>query len=331
MGNILVTGGSGFVGGRLIQRLAADGWAVRALARSAGAADRVLALGATPCLGDLADVAGLRLAAADCDLVYHAAARTTRGGTRTQFWADNVDGTTNLIKVCREVGVRRLVHVGTEAALMAGQPLIDVDESAPLRPDSPSYYAASKAAAERAVQEANGAGLDTVVVRPRFVWGAGDTTVLPELVAAVRAGRFAWVAGGRHLTDTTHVDNVVEALVRAARHGRAGQAYFVTDGAPVVFRRFITELLETQGVGSPTRSLPRGLTSALTTAGEVAWRGLRLPGAPPLDYMTLWLSSQQCTIDITKAREELGYVPLISHTQGLAELARRRASDTTQS
>lgn len=322
MGSVLVTGGSGFVGGRLIRRLVADGWAVVALARSAGAADRVRALGATPRSGDLADVAGLRSAAADCELVCHAAARTSRGGTRARFWADNVEGTANLIEACRDMRVPRLVHVGTEAALMAGQPLVDVDESAPLRPDSRSHYAASKAAAERAVLDANADGLETVVVRPRFVWGAGDTTVLPELVAAVRAGRFAWIAGGRHLTDTTHVDNAVEGVVRAARDGRPGEAYFVTDGTSVVFRRFITDLLETQGVRSPTRSLPRHLASTVTTAGEIVWRGLRLHGAPPLDYMSLWLSSQQCTIDITKAREQLGYAPVVSHAEGLADLSR---------
>ena len=74
--------------------------------------------------------------------------------------------------------VRR--YYGTEAALMNGQPLVNVDESAPLRPDSRAGYPASKAAAEQVVIEANGS-LETVVLRPRFVWGAGDTTLLPEL------------------------------------------------------------------------------------------------------------------------------------------------------
>src|SRR4029077_3813140 len=139
---------------------------------------------------------------------------------------------------------------------MAGEPLVHVDETAPLRPDSRAPYPATKAEAEQAVRDANGAGLETVVVRPRFVWGEGDTTLLPEMVKTVGSGKFAWVGGGRNVTDTAHVDNVVEGLVLAAEKGRPGEAYFLTDGEPVVFREFVTAMLETQGVEPPDRSLP---------------------------------------------------------------------------
>src|SRR5205807_204497 len=90
-------------------------------------------------------------------------------------------------------------HVGTEAALLAGQPLVNADETAPLRPDSPALYASTKARAEQAVRGANVNGVfETVVVRPRFVWGVGDTSVLPSLVEAVERGRFSRVHD-RHL------------------------------------------------------------------------------------------------------------------------------------
>src|SRR4051812_50210054 len=87
---------------------------------------------------------------------------------------------------------------------MAGQPLVNVDEDAPLRPDSPAPYPWSKAKAEQAVRDANGNGLETVVVRPRFVWGKGDTTLLPEIVGMVKAGKFAWVGGGGPVEGATH-------------------------------------------------------------------------------------------------------------------------------
>lgn len=322
MATVFVTGGSGFVGSRLITRLVKHGHAVCALARSDAAAGKVKDLGAVPVRGDLADVAGLRAAAAGSELAFHAAARTPGRGTRKQFWTDNVDGTANLVRAVREAGVQRLIHVGTEAALMNGQPLVNVDESAPLRPDSRAHYAASKAAAEQVVIKANGS-LETIVLRPRFVWGAGDTTVLPELVDMVNSGRFAWIDGGQHLTDTTHVDNAVEGLMLAAERGRPGQAYFVTDGAPVVFRDILTELLATQGVSAPTRSVPYGVAKTVAAAGETLWRSLRLKGAPPLDYMSMWVSSRECTIDITKARTELGYQPMKTQQQGLAELRLR--------
>lgn len=320
MTTAFVTGGSGFIGGRLIQRLIADGFDVRALTRSAAAQRRVAALGATPVPGDLDDVSALRSGAGDSELAFHCAALTTRGGRRSDFWRVNVDGTEHVLDALRDSPVRRLVHVGTEAALLAGRPLVHVDETAPLRPDSRAPYAASKAVAEKAVLAANSARLETLVLRPRFVWGAGDATVLPELVHAVRSRRFAWIGGGAHRTDVTHVDNAVHGLMLAAQRGRPGQAYFVTDGEPVVFRDFISDLLLTQGVAPPRRSLPAGPARLLTGAGETGWRLARLPGTPPLDYMSLWLSSLECTLDITKARTELGYAPVRSRVEGMAEL-----------
>ena len=135
---------------------------------------------------------------------------------------------------------------------------MNVDEAAPLRPDSPVLYSSSKAKAEQRVRAPNGDGLETVVIRPRFVWGRGDTTLLPALVELVRAGRFRWVGGGGHLTATTHVDNTVEGLWLGATKAPAGGVYFVTDGEPVVFREFVSRLLETQGVTPPTGSVPAG-------------------------------------------------------------------------
>jgi nucleoside-diphosphate-sugar epimerase len=209
---------------------------------------------------------------------------------------------------------------GTEAALLAGEPLVNVDETAPLRPDSPALYSATKARAEQAVIAANRDGFETVVVRPRFVWGLGDTTLLPVMAEMVRGGRFAWIAGGRHRTSTTHVENTVEGLILGATRGRPGNAYFVTDGEPVVFREFVGELLATQGLEAPSRSIPAAAAHVLASAGEASWRLLPLPGRPPLTRFAYWVSAQECTIRIDKAREQLGYAPVKSIRDGLAEL-----------
>ena len=225
-----------------------------------------------------------------------------------------------MVDAARRAGVRRLVHVGTEAALLDGRALVNVNEDAPLKPDSPQAYPATKALAEQVVRDADGEGLQTVVLRPRLVWGPGDTTILPGLLDAVRSGRFAWIAGGRHMTSTTHVDNVVEGLVLAAEHGRPGSAYFVTDGEPVVFREFVERLLATQGVTPPDREMPAWLARIAAPAAEGAWRLLRRPGAPPITRLALWLASLECTIDISRARGELGYVPVRTIDDGLAAL-----------
>jgi nucleoside-diphosphate-sugar epimerase len=315
-----VTGGSGFIGGRLIERLVAEGRPVRALARSDAAAAKVEALGADAVRGDLADRASLAAGAAGCATAFHLAAHLGEWGPWEDFERGNVEGTRNALAACREAGVRRFVHCGTEAALMAGEPLVHVDETAPLRPDSPAPYPATKARAELAVREANRDGFETVAVRPRFVWGKGDTTLLSELVKTVEAGRFAWVGGGGNVTDTAHVDNVVEGLVLGAEKGRAGEAYFVTDGEPVVFREFVTAMLRTQGIEPPGRSLPGWTAAPLARVCELAWK-LPLPGEPPMTRFRSWVLTQECTIDISKARLELGYEPVVTHEQGLAELS----------
>lgn len=319
-----VTGGSGFIGGRLIERLVADGVAVRALARSDRSAAAVEARGAEPVRGDLGEVDALTAGARGCDTVYHLAANVEMWGPLDDFVRDNVVGTQHVLDAARAAGVVRFVHCGTEAALIAGEPLRNVDETAPLRPDSPAPYASTKARAEQAVRDADRDGFRTVVVRPRFVWGAGDTTLLQNMVEMVESGRFAWIGGGRQLTDVTHVDNVVEGLVLGAQKGRGGEAYFVTDGEPVVFREFVSALLETQGVHAPTRSIPAWVAGPLAVACEGLWRVAPMPGQPPLTRFTYWVSSQECTINIAKARRELGYRPVKTRADGLAELAASR-------
>ena len=322
MRTAFVTGGSGFIGGALIERLNSEGWDVRALARSERAAQRVREFGAEPAMGDLEDRDRVRAGAEGCEVAFHAAAKVEDWGDPADFERLNVRGTRNVIDACRAAGVRRLVHVGTEAALMAGQPLINVDEDAPLRPDSAALYSSSKAKAEELVRAADGDGLETVVVRPRFVWGRGDTSLLPRIIEMVRSGRFRWVGGGHQLTATTHIDNTVEGLWLGATMAPAGSVYFVTDGEPVAFRDFLTSMLGTQGVMIPDKSVPLGVARVAAVSGERIWRLLKRPGSPPLTRFAVWVSSQECTIDISRAERELGYRPVVSRAEGLAELSR---------
>ena len=325
MASAFVTGGSGFIGGRLVKRLVDEGWTVRALARSDGSERAVAELGAKAVRGDIGDADSIAAGAEGCEVAFHLAAHLGDSGRWEDFERGNVDGTRNTLDGCARAGVTRFVHCGTEAALMAGEPLVNVDETAPLRPDSPAPYPATKAKAERLARDANRNGFETVALRPRFVWGSGDTTLLPQLVEMVESGRFAWVGGGGQLTATTHVDNTVEGLILAAEKGKPGAAYFVTDGEPkgepVVFREFISDLLRTQGVEPPSRSIPAWLGRGLTAIGEPAWRLLPLPGQPPLARFAFWILTQECTIDDSKARSELGYSPPVTRAEGLAGLS----------
>lgn len=321
-----VTGGSGFVGHRLIDALVDRGDSVAALARSDAAAQVVEAAGATAVRGDLSDGDAMADGMADTEVVFHLAAKVDEWGDPGVFERVNVKGTQNALSAARRADVDRFVHTSTEAVLADGSPLRNVDETLPY-PDNPAgYYPRTKAAAERLVRRADDASLTTVVVRPRFVWGAGDTTLLPALVSAVEAGRFAWFSGGRYKTSTCHVDNAVEGFLRAAARGDGGEIYFVTDGEPVEFRSFVGSLLETQGVEAPVRSVPRRLAWWGATAAEVAWRRLPLSGRPPLTRMSVATIGQEMTFDDGKARRHLGYDGQVSREEGLEGLRQAATS-----
>lgn len=318
MSTVLVTGGSGFVGAHLVRRLLAGGHAVRALARSDDSAAALERAGAEPVPGNVCDPASLATAARGCGLAFHCAARVGDWGPRKEYVSVNVEGTRNVLAACAAAGVRRLVHCSSEAVLVSGPPLLHADETWPLRPRSRSVYAATKAQAELVLGEAS--GIETVAVRPGFVWGPGDRTIRPLLAQAVRDGRFVWVGGGRHLISTTHVANVVEGLVLAAARGRAGEAYHVSDGDDVPLRAFATDLLATAGVVPPGRSLPFPVARGIAAVGESVWRALRLRGQPPLTRTAVWFVGLERTVSIEKARRELGYEPVVSRAEGLAQL-----------
>lgn len=326
---VFVTGGSGFLGGHLLDRLAERGDDVRALARSDESAAAVERRGATPVRGDLSDVDAMTEGMRGCELVVHAAAKLDDIGPRSAFLEVNVHGTENVIEAARSGDVERLVHVSTEAVLADGSPIVRADESTPIPDSHAGLYPETKAMAERLVLEANGPGLQTMAVRPRFVWGPGDETLLPTLVEAIESGQFRWFDGGRYLTSTCHVQNAVEGILRAAEQGSGGEAYFVTDGEPVEYREFITRLVRTKGVDPPEASSPTWLMRWVAAGAEFAWRTFPLSGAPPVTKTMIALSGHEVTVDDSKARAELGYEPVISRDEGL-EALRAANSDTEQ-
>jgi nucleoside-diphosphate-sugar epimerase len=318
---VFVTGGSGFVGRRLIEALKARGDEVRALARSDKAAGTVREAGAEPVRGDLDDAEALRRGMEGCEAVVHAAATVKTWGAAEEFFRVNVEGTQRVLDAARAAKVKVLVHVGTEAMFVGGRPIVDADESWP-RPEKPlGLYPLTKGLAEERVRAANGQdGLRTVVVRPRLIWGRGDLAVLPEIIAKVRNGQFRWIGGGHYPTSTCHVANVVEGILLAMEKGRGGEAYFLTDGPPVEFRTFVTALLETAGVKAPEGEVPRAVAHVLALVAETAWRVLPLKGEPPLHRSVLKLIGEEVTVNDAKARAELGYVGHMTREAGLAEM-----------
>jgi nucleoside-diphosphate-sugar epimerase len=321
MSTIFITGGSGFLGRNLIRACIARGDRVLALARSMPAQEAVRQLGAEAVAADLNTVTAQQFDKAET--VIHAAAMVGEWGPRKLFQQVNVDGTRHLLGTARAAGVKCFVLIGTEAVFADGTPMANMDESRPL-PDKPlPRYPASKNAAEKLVRAANAPDFRTVVVRPRLIWGRDDTSVLPQLLELVKKGQFAWVGGGHYLTSSCHVANVCEGALLAAEKGQGGEAYFLTDGAPVEFRDFMTRLFATRGVQVPDKAVPLAVAKFSAWVCENLWEYLPLPGDPPLTRMAIALGAQEVTVSDAKARRELGYVGRISVDAGLAELSAR--------
>ncbi|WEJ98042.1 MAG: NAD-dependent epimerase/dehydratase family protein [Candidatus Sphingomonas phytovorans] len=319
---IFLTGGSGYLGRNLIRHFVGAGNPVVALVRSREAADLVRALGATPIEGQLA---GPQLAQAmnGCAALVHAAAHTGHGLETPDHRAVNVEGTRAVFAAARKAGVKRAVHVSTESVLLDGRPLVNVDERHLIPTRFPGAYSRTKAEAERIAFASATGDLDVMAVRPRFVWGRDDTTALPMLVAAASAGKMAWIDGGHYLTSATHVANACHGIDLALRKGKSGEAYFVSDGEPITFRNMVSRILETQGIEAPTREVPSWVVRTVVRLGEgISW----LSGGsitPPVTRQDLATMAVEVTLDISKARRDLGYVPLVSVEDGLAELRQR--------
>jgi len=316
-----VTGGSGFLGRNVIEMLRARGHEARALARSDGAAAAVEKAGALAVRGELDDEGALAAGMAGCDVVFHCAADTAQFGDKKRVEAVNVGGTAHALEAAKKAGVKKFVHVSTEAVLVGGPPIVRADESWP-RPRHPiGLYPITKGLAEERVLAANSPELATVIVRPRFIWGRGDTSVMPILVDAVKTGRFRWIGGGRHLTSTCHVANVVHGMLLAAEKGKGGEIYFLTDGDSVEVRGFLSQLLQAYNVSPPVAALPFWVARLAAFAAEAAWSLLRLKGEPPVTRSAVRLIGQEVTVVDDKARRELGYAPIVSRAEGLAQIS----------
>ncbi|HZS10042.1 MAG TPA: NAD-dependent epimerase/dehydratase family protein [Blastocatellia bacterium] len=315
-----ITGASGFVGGAATAHFVGKGHEVVAMSRSAASDEKIGRIGAATIRCSLGEVPEAALAG--CEAVIHAAAYVEEWGPYTAFYHVNVEGTHQLLQAARAAGVKRFIHIGTEAALFYGQDMVDVDESYPY-PETPFYYSRTKQKAEKLVLAANAPGVfETVSVRPRMIWGPGDLTILPILMEKVRRRQFVWIDGGNYRTSTTHIDNLVHAIELALEKGRGGQAYFVTDGEVHLFREFITSLLATQGVEVKVGSMPRWLARSAGQMAESVWRTLGIKRTPPITSFTAHILSAHCVLNDAKAREELGYRPVISVSEGMRGLAK---------
>lgn len=311
---IFITGASGFVGGAIARHLKKD-HSVRVLSRSPKSDEALLSAGLEIVRGDLAGVKKEDLQ--ETDVLVHCAAFVGPWGSRKDFWEGNVEGTSHLLRVAKEAGVKRFLHMGTEAVLFRGQDMVSIDESYPYPERTPYLYSETKGEAERRVLSANAPGFETIVLRPRLVWGPGDTSVLPVVRKMAEEGKFLWIDGGRAKTSVTCIPNLVQATVLALTKGKPGSIYFITDDEDQTVRSFLTAMLGTQGVVLPDKSVPSFLASFLAFVVEGIWRIFGIRKEPPMMRFPIDIMGKECTIRIDRAKAELGYRPLVSVKEGL--------------
>lgn len=319
-----VTGGSGFVGQRLIRKLAAGGWTVRALARSQSAAAAVTAAGGIPVQGELNDAAALAAGMAGSQVVFHVAALFKLWGSQKDFDHVNVDGMRAVVDVAAaSESVGKVVAVSAAAVVMGdAEPMESIDETEPVKARSFAPYAASKAAGEHILLAANGSRprFETVAIRPPMIWGKG-MPMLDQMVDTVKAGQWQWVGSGEQAMSTCHVDNLVDALILAADHGRGGQAYFIADAETGTLKSVISGLLATKNVQAGDKTVSFKTAWSIAGVMAVVWHLFRLKGEPPITRQMLRLIGKSFTVRWDRAKRELGYVPQMSWQQGLAEMA----------
>lgn len=306
----LVTGGTGFIGSHLVDRLARDGVDVRVLARG----DRELP-GATIVRGDMRDPDSLAKAVEGVDAVFHLASLITEGALGEEAYREvNVGGTGRLLDAAIRGGVKRFVFTSSMNVYppVASEPL---DESSPTGPDE--ILGRTKLEAEALIRaRCSAAGVEFSIIRPPRVYGPRDQSLL-RLFRLIERGLFFMIGDGKGMMHPIHVDDLVEAIVLASRHpAAAGETFVVAGPERHTKREFCGAVAVALGRKLPRRRIPKKLAVAAAVACE---RAFKLIGAePPISTRRIrfFMTSQVCRID--KIRDRIGFTPRVTAREGLA-------------
>jgi 3beta-hydroxy-delta5-steroid dehydrogenase/steroid delta-isomerase len=325
MRSCLVTGGSGFLGTRLVQALLERGLRVRVLDLQPPAIEHA-ELGFVR--GDIREYEQVRSALEGVDTVFHSASVVElvsfyTAETRRRSVEINVGGTENVIRACHETGVRRLVYTSSCNVMFEGREVELLEESQPYPKKHMDLYSETKAMAERAVLEANGQGaLLTCAIRPSGIYGPGDGLILKRAIEKGDDGAFAFPPGkASTLTEFSYIDNVVAGHLLAAEKllpgsPSAGQAYFINDGVYKNSFEYMRPLIEAVGGSCEKFRIPTWPLKIVAGAWELGHRFLKLP-RPAFTYVEIFKATVSHPCSIEKARRELGYEPVVSYDEAM--------------
>lgn len=318
---ILVTGSSGFIGSHVARHLAANGHSVLASGREYRRLEPLVSSGCHIAAADLSKDA-LEGVVAGCDAIVHCAARAAPWGSRAAFWQDNVVATERLLAAALlGSSVQRFVFVSSPSIYFRAEDQLQLTETFTPPARWPTAYAETKWAAECRVRAAS--DLNPVILRPRAVFGPGDTAIVPRVMAVARSGWFPLPSNGRAWTDVTYIDNVVAAVVLALQAGSelSGQSFNITNGESIRVRDLLSRLFAALDIRTRFITVPRRLALALASASErLAQLRPRSP-EPRLTRYGIGLLGYSQTLSIDAARRALHYSPQISIDAGIARYA----------
>lgn len=317
---ILVTGGGGFLGGAICRQLLARGDEVTAYQRSADAG--LEELGVKVIRGSITDLKTLSAAARGIEAIIHTAAKAGQWGAWDDYFQPNVTGTGNVITVCRDNRIHKLVFTSSPSVTHADGDVEGADESLPYAEHYHAHYPATKALAEQMVMAANCPELYTVSLRPHLIWGPGDNHLLPSLLERAKSGKLR-LPGPEKLIDTVYIDNAAKAhllaldRLQSAPQTVGGKTYFISNDEPMSQREIIGGLLKAAGLEVDIQAIPPRIAIAAGMLLENTWKLLKLKSEPPI---TRWAAEHLSTAhwyDISAAKRDLGYTVEISIDDGL--------------
>jgi nucleoside-diphosphate-sugar epimerase len=319
MRTVLVTGGTGFVGGAVAQRLRSESSAVRALVRRNSDVAALAAAGCELCYGDITDAASVREAMVGADGAVHCAAFASDWGPREKFVEVNVEGSRHIFDAALETGVKRLVHISTTDVFGIYTDGRVIDDSFPVK-GAGFPYSDTKAEADRmALAYAQERGLPVTVIRPMWIYGPGDRTFLPELVDAIRKHEMVFFGSPDNTIPLCYIDNLVDAiLLTLTRDEAEGQGYIVGDGAVVTWKE-LTDLLANQLDLPPVkRTISLPLAGAVAAGAETWAKITKSTKRPALTRYELEIGGRDLHFSNGKIVRELGFTPRVLPEEGLA-------------
>ena len=316
-----VTGATGMIGSHLARRLLDEGWRVRALVRPTSDTALLAEWGVDLAEGDVGDPAGsLTPHLEDADYVFHCAALVSDWARLEDMVRVNVEGTRHLAEAAIACGrLKRFVYLSSMIVLgMHAQR--DLDESAPVIHTGDNYNV-TKIRAEEVVQQfIRERGLEASILRPPYVYGPRDRQVLPRLLGNLKAGKFKFIGPGRQPMTMVYVENLAQALYRAAVEPKAtGEVFLITNGDAITRERLIEVICEETGYPMPTTHVPTWLARMVCPLFEGLHALSRSKQPPLLNKMRLKFMTVPLTYRIDKARNLLGYEPRGSTEETLRE------------